>query len=81
MCMDFSRWLRPLFYPLDNPVDYEPDISQCLGAKAGAAGVDPIDYLYDFLLEDGGTRFASSVLLTSQPEWEFCRKCSFTQTR
>ena len=28
-------------------------------AKAGAAGVDPIDYLYDFLLEDGGTRFAS----------------------
>ena len=53
------KMAAPALYPLDNPVDYEPDISQCLGAKAGAAGVDPIDYLYDFLLEDGGTRFAS----------------------
>ena len=49
----------PALYPLQDPVDYEPDISECLGAKAAISGVDPIDYLYDFLLEDGGTRFAS----------------------
>ena len=53
------KMAAPALYPLDNPVDYEPDISECLGAKAAAIGVDPIDYLYDFLLEDGGTRFAS----------------------
>tara|TARA_B100000902_G_scaffold230037_1_gene218243 strand:- start:2692 stop:4452 length:1761 start_codon:yes stop_codon:yes gene_type:complete len=49
----------PALYPLDDPVNYEPDLSECIGARASASGVDPIDYLYDFLIEDGGTRFAS----------------------
>ena len=49
----------PALYPLQDPVDYEPDVSECLGAKAAISGVDPVDYLYEFLLEDGGTRFAS----------------------
>lgn len=49
----------PVMYPLSSPVDYEPDIGDTLGALASAAGRDAIEYLYDFMLEDGGTRFAS----------------------
>ena len=49
----------PALYPLNDPVNYEPDLSECIGARASASDVDPIDYLYDFLLEDGGKRFAS----------------------
>ena len=49
----------PALYPLEDPVNYEPDLSECIGARATALSVDPINYLYDFLLEDGGSRFAS----------------------
>lgn len=49
----------PVMYPLNNPVNYEPDMDETLGAEAAAAGQEPLDRLYDFLLEDGGTRFAS----------------------
>ncbi|MFK7918621.1 MAG: amidohydrolase family protein [Ilumatobacter sp.] len=48
-----------VMYPLSNPVDLEPDVSATLGAQAKAAGREPLEYLYDFMLEDGGTRFAS----------------------
>ena len=48
-----------LLYPLADTVDYEPDISQTLGAQARVLGKDVLDHLYDFLLLDGGTRFAS----------------------
>ncbi len=48
-----------VMYPLSSPVDYEPAISDTLGARAKAAGRDALDYLYDFMIEDGGTRFAS----------------------
>jgi N-acyl-D-amino-acid deacylase len=48
-----------LLYPLSDPVDYEPDFSQTLGAQAKALGKNVLDHLYDFLLLDGGTRFAS----------------------
>ena len=41
-------------YPLADPVDYEPPLSATLGARAAAAGREPIDVLYDFLLEDDG---------------------------
>jgi N-acyl-D-amino-acid deacylase len=54
----FTR-AAPMLYPLADPVDYEPDISASLGALARAAGLEPLDFLYDFLLEDGGTRFGS----------------------
>ncbi len=49
----------PVMYPLSNPVDYEPDAGDSLGARAAAEGRDVVEYLYDFMLEDGGTRFAS----------------------
>jgi N-acyl-D-amino-acid deacylase len=44
----------PLVYPLANPVDYEPEMSMCLGARASAAGQDILSVMYDFLLEQDG---------------------------
>jgi len=54
----FAR-AAPVMYPMDNPVDLEPSVSDSLGARATAAGREPLEYLYDFMLEDEGTRFAS----------------------
>jgi N-acyl-D-aspartate/D-glutamate deacylase len=48
-----------VLYPMDNPVNLAPTRDQTLGAQASAAGREPLEALYDFLLEDGGTRFAS----------------------
>jgi N-acyl-D-amino-acid deacylase len=48
-----------VMYPLSNPVDYEPGLDDTLGARAANEGRDALEYLYDFMLEDGGTRFAS----------------------
>jgi len=45
----------PMMYPLADPVDYEPTMDQMLGARMAATGREPLDVLYDFLLEDGGT--------------------------
>jgi N-acyl-D-aspartate/D-glutamate deacylase len=44
----------PLIYPLDDPVDYEPTMDKMLGARMAATGREPLDVLYDFLLEDEG---------------------------
>jgi len=44
----------PMIYPLADPVDYEPTMDQTLGARMAATGREPLDVLYDFLLEDGG---------------------------
>jgi N-acyl-D-amino-acid deacylase len=44
----------PLVYPLANPVDYEPEMSMCLGARASATGQDILSVMYDFLLEQDG---------------------------
>ena len=41
-------------YPLADPVDYEPDPSNMLGARAAAAGQQVLDYLYDYMLEQEG---------------------------
>ena len=54
----FNR-AAPVMYPMGNPVELEPALSETIGARAAAAGTEPLDYLYDFMLEDGGTRFAS----------------------
>ncbi len=45
----------PVIYPLADPVDYEPDMSMCLGARAAATGDDILSVMYDFLLERDGT--------------------------
>jgi N-acyl-D-aspartate/D-glutamate deacylase len=44
----------PMIYPLADPVDYEPHPTDTLGARMAATGRDPLDVLYDFLLEDDG---------------------------
>ena len=49
----------PLFYPMADPVELEPGREQSLGAEAARLGKDPLDHLYDFLISDGGRRFAS----------------------
>jgi N-acyl-D-aspartate/D-glutamate deacylase len=49
----------PLVYPLSDPVDYEPDASETLGARAAARGEDILSVLYDFLLEGDGTAMGS----------------------
>ena len=44
----------PVIYPLADPVDYEPQMSECLGARAAASGGDIMSVMYDFLLEQEG---------------------------
>ena len=44
-----------MIYPLADPVDYEPTMDQMLGARMAATGREPLDVLYDFLLEGEGT--------------------------
>jgi N-acyl-D-aspartate/D-glutamate deacylase len=44
----------PVIYPLADPVDYEPQMSECLGARAAATGHDILEVMYDFLLEQDG---------------------------
>jgi N-acyl-D-aspartate/D-glutamate deacylase len=44
----------PVVYPLADPVDYEPEMSACLGARAAASGDDILSVMYDFLLEQNG---------------------------
>jgi N-acyl-D-amino-acid deacylase len=48
-----------LMYPLDDPIDLEAPRERTLGAIAEAAGIDVLDAMYDFLISDGGRRFAS----------------------
>jgi len=44
-------------FSLAFPVDYEPDPSQSVKALARAAGVDPLELLYDRMTEGDGTTF------------------------
>jgi N-acyl-D-aspartate/D-glutamate deacylase len=48
----------PAMFPIDYPIDYEPEASKNLGTIAAATGRDMDDFMYDFLLEDDGNRFA-----------------------
>lgn len=43
--------------PMTDPVRYEPEAIEPLGTKASAQGREPLEALYDFLLEDDGTVF------------------------
>jgi N-acyl-D-aspartate/D-glutamate deacylase len=43
-------------YPLSDPPDYEPSPADSVAGRAAAAGVAADELLYDFLLDDGGTR-------------------------
>lgn len=48
-----------ILYPLGNPVDYEAGPENSLGNRAKAEGREPLEYLYDYMLEDDGKSFCS----------------------
>ena len=50
---DPSELLYRVFPLGDNP-NYEPDREQSVGAMADAAGVTPLEMMYDLLIRDGG---------------------------
>ena len=47
----------PVTFPLNDPVNYEPSFDDSVWARATAAGIDPIEYMYDLLLVDEGRAF------------------------
>jgi N-acyl-D-amino-acid deacylase len=50
-------------FRLGEPPDYEPAQDQCLMALSERAGVDPLEYLYDALLENDGRELLLRPLL------------------
>ena len=46
-----------LTFPLTEPVNYEPSMNDSVWARAQAAGVDPVEYMYDLLIANGGHDF------------------------
>ncbi|MCU1460091.1 MAG: dan [Acidimicrobiales bacterium] len=43
-----------MVFELADPPDYEPDPVDSIAARAGRAGIAPVDLMYDLLLGDGG---------------------------
>ncbi len=43
------------FYVMGDPPDYEPKAEESVKAQAQQQGRDPVEYVYDLLLEDNGT--------------------------
>jgi N-acyl-D-amino-acid deacylase len=50
-------------FPLGEPPDYEPPPDDSIAARAGRAGVDPSELLYDLLLEGDGRELLLRPLL------------------
>ena len=48
----------PIMYPIELPIDYEPDPSRTMGALAAEADQDIAGYMYDYLTSGDGDRFA-----------------------
>jgi len=57
MIVELFAQALPITFPLSDPVDYEPDLGDSVWARATAAGVDPVEYMYDLLLADEGRAF------------------------
>jgi N-acyl-D-aspartate/D-glutamate deacylase len=47
----------PVTFPLADPVNYEPSFDESVWARVVAAGVDPVECMYDLLLADECTAF------------------------
>ena len=63
-----------VMFPLNDPVDYEPTKDATLGTMARAEGRDPLEYFYDFLISEGGTRFASLSTVDCYARMEVLRE-------
>jgi N-acyl-D-amino-acid deacylase len=48
------RGMMANIFPLDEVPDYEPEASRSINGAAAAAGVEPVAYMYDRLVEDDG---------------------------
>ena len=68
-----------VMFPLNDPVDYEPTKDATLGAMARVEGRDPLEYLYDFLISEGGTRFASLSTVDCYARMEVLREMLLDQ--
>jgi N-acyl-D-aspartate/D-glutamate deacylase len=55
--MRLVDWVRDFdhMYPLGDPPNYSPKAQDSIGAVACARGADPLEYVYDMLMENGGT--------------------------
>src|SRR5581483_8115036 len=47
----------PLIFRLKEPINYEPNLDQSVMAEAFKQGKDPVEHMYDCLLEDDGKAF------------------------
>jgi N-acyl-D-amino-acid deacylase len=57
MLVSLFQIVMPILFPISQPVNYEPDLSQSVYARSVAAGATPVEYMYDCLLEDEGRAF------------------------
>ena len=48
----------PIMFPIDMPIDYEPDPARNMGALAAEAGQDIAAFMYDYLTAGSGEKFA-----------------------
>ena len=48
----------PAMFPIELPINYEPEASGNMGARAVAAGKDIAEYMYDYLTAGDGDQFA-----------------------
>ena len=48
----------PGMFPIEMPINYEPEASGNMGALAAAAGQDIASYMYDYLVSGDGSSFA-----------------------
>jgi N-acyl-D-aspartate/D-glutamate deacylase len=61
-------------FPVRVPIDYEPELAESILSQASAQGRDPLEFMYDLLIEDEGTG-AAMVLLANyiDGDLEACR--------
>jgi N-acyl-D-amino-acid deacylase len=57
LVVELFRPALPVTFALTDPVNYEPRFDQSVYAEATAAGLDPVDHMYDLLLADDGRAF------------------------
>lgn len=48
----------PVMFPIELPINYEPEFNENMGSRAAAAGVDIAEYMYDYLTAGDGDQFA-----------------------
>ncbi len=57
MIVELFAQALPITFPMGDPIDYEPSLEDSVWARATAAGIDPVEHMYDLLLADGGRAF------------------------